>query len=195
MQWNLPAAVSEVVLSRGDTYLITKLRSHISGTKYNSILARPQHASLFRNRRYMNVLKKEWGAAICHHEDRVPEPLQTYPEQQHPLSYTWSPWNKGHGTYICQREMHSAVGLVFHSLGREKANHGVRCICALGSEWIFMLKWIPSFLLSVFRLAALLLDLSSTQGPCELVVNWFGWLFVWGSHFATFNSRELYFTN
>lgn len=42
-------------------------------------------------------------------------------------------------------------------------------------------------------LCSIFLDLSSTHGLCELVVNWFGWFFVLGSHFATFNSTELLF--
>lgn len=200
---HLPVSGYEVVLSGGATYLITKLQGLISGTKYNYILQDHHltHSMLPCSERggkwTFLTRKKEWHAAICHHEDWVPETLQTYPEQQHPLSYTWSPWNKSHGTYICQREMRSAVGLLFHSLGREEADHeyGVRCICALGWEWIFRLKWIPSFLLSMFHLAVLLLDLSSTRGPCELVVNWFGWLFVLGWRLATFNSRMLYFTH
>lgn len=162
--------------------LNNKASGPLSGTKYNYILARApsniQHASLFRKGRQMNVLnrQKELHAAFCPHEDWTPETLQTYPEQQHPLSYTWSPWNESHSTYICQREMHSAIGLVFHSLENEKADHeyGVRCICALGWEWIFRLNWILPFLLSMFHLAVLLLDLSCTYSPM-----WTGCKLLW----------------
>lgn len=65
----------------------------------------------------------------------------------------------------------------------------------MNMEWIFRLKIIPSFLLSVFYLAVLLLDLSSIPGPCEPAVNQFGRLFVLGLHFASLNFRGLYFTH
>lgn len=45
----------------------------------------------------------------------------------------------------------------------------------------------------MFHLAVLLLNLSSTHGPCELVANGLGQVFVLGSHFVTLNFPGILF--